>query len=265
MNRRGHGSPFPLAGTLAFPAECRVMDGKRDPAGEAPPPIRRFPIRRILVVVVVAGLLLAGSRGEVRAWLSQSLDALARLGPWGAVAFVALYVSATVALVPASILTLGAGAVYGVGPGLALASISSTLGAATAFALGRWRARTWIAQRYGRHPAFLELDRAIQSSGWKVVVLARLSPILPYTLLNYAFALTGIGFREFVAASWAGMLPGTLLYVSLGAAARAGSGPRTRTPSEWALLGVGIAATLVITVVLARTARAALRNPTPPP
>jgi len=102
------------------------------------------------------------------------------------------------------------------------------------------------------------MDRAVTSEGWKIVLLTRLSPVFPFTLLNYAFGLTRVRLRDYVLASWIGMMPGTVLYVYLGSLARAGVTPQERTPTEWAFYGVGLAATVWVAVMVTRLARGAL-------
>lgn len=108
-----------------------------------------------------------------------------------------------------------------------------------------------------RHARFEALDRAVAEGGWKVVGLTRLSPIFPFTLLNYAFGLTKVSLREYVVASWLGMIPGTVLYVYLGALAHLGD-DGDRTGIEWVMYGVGLLATLIVTVFITRMARRAL-------
>lgn len=98
--------------------------------------------------------------------------------------------------------------------------------------------------------------------GWKIVLLTRLSPVFPFTLLNYAFGLTRVSLRDYVLASWIGMMPGTVIYVYLGSLARAGVANHERTPTEWALYGVGLIATVAVTVVVTRIARRALAKRT---
>lgn len=186
------------------------------------------------------------------------------------VAFVLLYVVACVLLVPGSVLTLGAAAVFGFWRGLLLVSLGATLGATAAFLVGRHLARGWVRRRIAGNARFEAMDRAVAREGWKIVSLTRLSPVFPFTLLNYAYGLTSVSLCDYVLASWLGMLPGTVLYVYLGSLARdvatAGAGGRTRAPAEWALLAVGLLATLAVTVVITRLARRALaaRVETPP-
>jgi uncharacterized membrane protein YdjX (TVP38/TMEM64 family) len=107
---------------------------------------------------------------------------------------------------------------------------------------------------------FAAIDRQVTADGWKIVGLARLSPLLPYVMLNYAFALTRISLRDYVIASWIGMLPATALYAYLGSLAQAASGQRARTSGEWVLYAVGLVATLVLVIYLTRVAREALNR-----
>ncbi|HTH48832.1 MAG TPA: TVP38/TMEM64 family protein [Candidatus Limnocylindria bacterium] len=194
--------------------------------------------------------------------LPALLDWFRSLGPGGAAAFVGAYVLACVFFLPGSPLTLGAGALFGVPLGFALVSLASTLGAAASFLIGRFVARGWIARKAAGNAKFGAIDAAIGHEGWKIVVLLRLSPLFPFSLLNYALGLTRVKFRDYLLASWLGMMPGTLLYVWVGAlagdAARLANGQRQRGPAEWALYGVGLLATVAVTLYVARLAKLAL-------
>jgi uncharacterized membrane protein YdjX (TVP38/TMEM64 family) len=165
---------------------------------------------------------------------------------------------ATVLFIPGSVLTLGAGALFGVVLGSVCVSISATLGATAAFLVGRYLARDAIARRIGRHEKFAAIDRAVADEGWKIVLLTRLSPVFPFTLLNYAFGLTRVKLGHYVLASWIGMMPGTVMYVYLGSLVNLSAGHRQRTTGEWVLYGVGLLATVVVTVFVTRLARKAL-------
>jgi len=197
---------------------------------------------------------------HVQDLLKLALAWIGGLGPWGAVLFIALYVVATVLFVPGSVLTLGAGAVFGVVWGSVYVSIAATLGATCAFLVGRYLARDAIARKIEGNGRFAAIDRAVASEGWKIVGLTRLSPVFPFTLLNYAFGLTRVKLGHYVLASWIGMMPGTVMYVYLGSLAQAASGDRTRTTGEWALYGVGLLATVVVTVFVTRIAKQALNK-----
>jgi uncharacterized membrane protein YdjX (TVP38/TMEM64 family) len=190
--------------------------------------------------------------------LKQALDWVGQLGPWGAIIFIAIYVVATVLFIPGSVLTLGAGAVFGVMWGSIYVSIGSTLGATAAFLVGRYLARNAIARKIEGNERFAAIDKAVANEGWKIVGLTRLSPVFPFTLLNYAFGLTRVKLGHYMLASWIGMMPGTVMYVYLGSLAKAASGERTRTTGEWVLYGVGLLATLVVTIFVTRLAKKAL-------
>jgi uncharacterized membrane protein YdjX (TVP38/TMEM64 family) len=220
--------------------------------------------KKILVALVALAVVVALFTFDVRALLRDALAGLESLGPWGPVIFVLLYIVAAVLFVPGSALTLGAGALFGVGLGSVLVSVGATLGATAAFLFGRYLARDWVAKKIEGNAAFAAIDRAVASEGWKIVGLTRLSPAFPFTLLNYAFGLTRVSLRDYVLASWIGMIPGTVMYVYLGSLARA-AGERHRTPAEWALYGVGLVATIGVTVFVTRLARTALAKRTAVP
>jgi len=212
----------------------------------------------LVYIGVAAALFMVAKYFHVQDQLKQALDWVGGLGPWGAVAFVALYVVATVFFIPGSVLTLGAGALFGVVYGSIYVSIGSTLGATCAFLVGRHLARDAIARKIEGNERFAAIDKAVGREGWKIVGLTRLSPVFPFTLLNYAFGLTGVKLRDYVLASWIGMMPGTLMYVYLGSLAKAAAGEHTRTTGEWVLYGVGLLATIVVTAFVTRIAKQAL-------
>jgi uncharacterized membrane protein YdjX (TVP38/TMEM64 family) len=212
------------------------------------------------VVYVAAGVAIVLSLKylHVQDALKAALDWIGKLGPWGPVIFVGIYVVATVLFIPGSVLTLGAGAVFGVALGSVCVSISATLGATAAFLVGRYLARDAIARKIEKNEKFAAIDRAVADEGWKIVFLTRLSPVFPFTLLNYAFGLTRVRLGHYVLASWIGMMPGTVMYVYLGSLVNVGAGHRQRTTGEWVLYGVGLLATIVVTVFVTRLARKAL-------
>jgi uncharacterized membrane protein YdjX (TVP38/TMEM64 family) len=161
---------------------------------------------------------------------------------------------------PASILTIGAGFIFGVLLGTAVVSIAATVGAALAFLTARYLARDQIERKVANNPRFKRIDRAIGERGAKLVFLLRLSPLIPFNLSNYFYGLTSVKFWSYVLASWIGMLPGTLLYVYLGTASKAGlSGAAGQTsgrsPWEYRLFGLGFIATVIVTVWITRIAR----------
>lgn len=196
----------------------------------------------------------------MREFLSAALVWTAAAGLAGQAAFVGLYVLACVAFLPGSVLTLGAGAAFGLGRGFVLVSIGSTAGAWASFLVGRYFLRDWMSRKLEKVPAFAAIAGAVGQEGWKVVLLTRLSPVLPFNLLNYGYGLTTVGLGEYTLASWIGMMPGTFLYVYLGAAVgeTARGGLRARSRAEWALYAGGLAATAVAAWMVGRTAKRAL-------
>ncbi len=230
------------------------------------PAVRRFRPGIAVGVLAVAALLIIGRRLGAGPLLRNGLDSVGRLGALAPIAFIAIYVAACVLFVPGSILTIGGGGLFGVVWGSIYVSIASTLGATAAFAVGRYLARDWVARRLADNPRFAAIDRAVAREGWKIVLLTRLSPVVPFNLLNYAFGLTSVKLADYVIASWAGMIPGAVLYVYLGSIGadvlRAGAGARVRTPAEWAFDVVGLLATIAVVAYVTRIAARALRERT---
>ncbi len=221
-------------------------------------------LKIVVGVVAVIALLIAGRSVDFAALFRAALDWIHGLGAWGWATFIALYAVATVLLLPAFVLTLGAGAVYGVLAGAVLVSAGATLGATAAFFIGRYLARDWVARRIEGHRKFRALDDAVAREGWKIVGLTRLSPAFPFVLQNYIYGLTRVAPRDYIVASWIGMVPGILLYAYLGSVAgnlaALGTSARGRTPAEWALYALGLAATVAVTIYVTRLARNALKE-----
>jgi uncharacterized membrane protein YdjX (TVP38/TMEM64 family) len=141
----------------------------------------------------------------------------------------------------------------------------SVLAATTAFLLGRTIARDWVARRLGQDPRLAAIDAAVGQSGFKIVLLLRLSPLFPFNVLNYTLGLTRVRLRDFVLGSWIGMLPGTALYVYIGSlvtsASELASGARPSSGvAGRVLLVVGLVATLAVVVLVTRIARKALKH-----
>ena len=163
---------------------------------------------------------------------------------------------------PASILTLGAGIVFGVIQGSIFVFVGATIGASLAFLVGRYGARGWVEKRIEENPKFKAIDQAVAEEGIKIVLLTRLSPIFPFNLLNYAYGLTKVTFRDYVIGTL-GILPGTIMYVYVGSLAKdlatLGSEEVT-TPSEiqWAIRIIGFVATVAVTLYVTKIARKAL-------
>jgi uncharacterized membrane protein YdjX (TVP38/TMEM64 family) len=244
-----------------------MPDRSTDIAMTVPEPVRRISTRRSagrlllalagLAALVLLGRTVGGSVPQFAAWVNG-------LGPWGPIAFILGYVIACVAFVPGSLLTLAAGAIFGVARGALFVFVGAVLGASAAFLIARYVARGAVERKLEGNPRFAAIDRAIARQGRRIVLLLRLSPIFPFNLLNYALGLTQVRFVDYVIAM-VGILPGTVLYVYTGklagdVAALAGGAAPPRGPGYYAVLGLGLLATVAVTAIITRTARRALRG-----
>lgn len=220
----------------------------------------RLAVRAAAVAAIVAALLLFGRR--VAAYIPEFTAWVDSLGVWGPLAFVLGYAVATVAFIPGSLLTLAGGAIFGLAEGTALVFAGACLGATGAFVASRYLVRGAVEKRVASEPRFAAIDRAVARQGFRIVLLLRLTPLVPFVLLNYALGLTRVRLRDY-AAAFVGMLPATVLYVYYGKVAgdlarlAAGEG-RERGLADHALLALGLVATIVVTTIIVRIARRAL-------
>lgn len=222
-------------------------------------------IKLIALAIGVATFIIVVSQFlNIQDLLKTALDWISNLGYWGPIAFIVVYILATVFFIPGSLLTLGAGVLFGVGFGSVYVSIGSVIGATCAFFVGRYLARGWVSKQIEGHQKFQAIDQAVAQEGWKIVGLTRLSPIFPFNLLNYSFGLTNVSLRDYFFASWIGMIPGTVMYVYLGSLAgelaQLGTEGGSKTLGEWVLYGVGLVATVAVTVYVTKIAKKALNQ-----
>jgi len=196
-------------------------------------------------------------------WVSSFVGWVHRLGILGALVYGLVYAAGTVLLMPGTALTLGSGFLYGPLLGVLLVSPASVLGATISFLLARSFGREWTRKRIGKHPRFEIIDRAIEKHGFKIVFLLRLEPLFAFVLLNYALGLTRVRLRDYIVASWLGMLPATFLYVYLGSSMKnitdlvSGKLPNLGHWHEVLMWG-GLGAVAVLVYVITRIAREAI-------
>jgi uncharacterized membrane protein YdjX (TVP38/TMEM64 family) len=226
--------------------------------------VKARPWRIVGLVAALVAVIAAVRLLPVVEVLTAFQGRVAGLGAWGMVLYALVYVLAALLFVPGSVLTIGAGLVFGFWRGALVVSAASTSAAALAFLIARHLARPAVERWAKGNDRFGAVDRAIEKKGALVVLLLRLSPVVPFNLSNYLFGLTPVRFRSYVLASWIGMMPGTALYVYLGSAGRAVG--EKRTPAEWALLAAGIVATAAVTILVGRVAnreltKAAVKSP----
>jgi uncharacterized membrane protein YdjX (TVP38/TMEM64 family) len=212
--------------------------------------------------LLIAGVVMLGRAAGAEiprfaAWVGSQ-------GAWAPLAYIAGYVVLTVTFIPGALPTMAAGVVFGLLPGTLYAFIGETLGGVAAFWLARRVARPIAVGRLAASPRFAVLDRAVATHGRRIVMMLRLSPAVPFNLLNYALGVTTIRFSDYVVASIA-MLPGAFLYVYYGkmigdVAALAGGAAVPRDGLYWTATLAGLAATVAVSVMLARLATRALRD-----
>ncbi len=195
--------------------------------------------------------------------LRNALQWVDDLGAIAPIAFMLIYIVATVAFLPGSVLTLGAGVLFGVVQGSLYVFVGATIGATCAFLVGRYLARGWISKKIAGNQKFSAIDQAVGKEGFKIVALTRLSPIFPFNLLNYGLGVTGVSLKDYVLAS-VGMIPGTVMYVYIGSLAGSiatiggETQPDANPIAQWAIRILGFAATVAVTLYVTKIARKAL-------
>ena len=216
-----------------------------------------------IALLVVAALLWLRTL-PLTDWLAVFNDWVQGLGPVGLLVYALAYTVATVLFLPGSLLTLAAGAAFGLLRGLGAVLVGASVGAALSFLVSRHLARRRVEEWIQSKPRFSAVDRAVAKEGWKIVFLTRLSPIFPFNFQNYAYGLTRISFWHYALASAIGIIPGSFLYVYLGSVGRSGleaaAGGGDVETLRLALQIVGLIATGVVTVYITRIARKALKE-----
>lgn len=240
------------------------MMTKSGPAGSGRKPGNLLKGTALAVFIVI--LFLALRFFHLQQVVLDRLGWIELAGAKGPAVYFCLYLLAGVFMFPGVILTMAAGVLFGVVKGSLIVYLSSTASVTAAFLVSRYLARDFVLRKTAGNRMILLLDRAVGSEGWKIVGLTRLSPFFPYNLLNYAFGLTRVSLRDYVLASFFGMMPLSTFYVYLGSLAGSlvemgvrDSG-HSRTGVEWAVYGVGLIVTVIITVLVSRIARRALKE-----
>jgi uncharacterized membrane protein YdjX (TVP38/TMEM64 family) len=197
-------------------------------------------------------------------FLQNTLQWINSLGSLGGIVFIGIYIIATLAFLPAAILTLGAGVIFGVIWGSLYVFVGATLGAIAAFLVGRYLARGWVKEKISSYKKFTNIDQAVSKEGLKIVFLIRLSPLFPFNLLNYALGLTNVSLKDYSLASF-GMIPGTIMYVYLGylAGDLALIGNKNQPDNmifHWLIQIIGLISTIAVTVYVTKIAKKALEE-----
>jgi len=221
-------------------------------------------IKVVLSVVALAILATALWVLPVKQYLIMVLEWTENLGSAGPVFVAAFYIVACVFLLPGSIITLGAGFLFGVWIGTVTVWIGANLGAVAAFLVGRTIARSWVERKIAQNPKFAAIDEAVGREGFKIILLLRLSPVFPFNLLNYGLGLTKVSLSSYVLASMIGMIPGALMYVYIGSAARSlaavAAGQVEGGLAGQVFFWIGLVATVVVAVFVTRLASRSLKS-----
>ncbi|XP_022975692.1 uncharacterized protein LOC111475633 [Cucurbita maxima] len=171
-------------------------------------------------------------------WVHQDL------GVWGPVVLAIAYIPLTIMAVPASILTLGGGYLFGLPIAIVADSIGATAGAGAAFLLGRTIGKSFVVSKLKDYPQFRSVAIAIHRSGFKIILLLRLVPLLPFNIMNYLLSVTPISLGKYMLASWLGMMPITVALVYVGTTLKDLSdvthGWNEFSKSDWAFLVLGL-------------------------
>jgi len=213
-----------------------------------------------LVAGIICGAIFHKELGEFLSAKGPLRKFVIGLGWIGPVVFGAFYALWTVMMLPGSLLTLAAGVIF---PQLYQAfvsvSVGSTIGACLAFLLGKSFLRNWVEEKIKDYPIFTAIDGAIAKRGLIMVLLLRLSPVIPFNILNYGLSVTGISFLGYFFGSWVGMAPGTFLYIYIAwAAAHAISSGNTSLVENILIYGVGSVVTIGVVVLVTILAKRAI-------
>ena len=220
---------------------------------------RRRLIGWLAAAVAAAALVVCGRLFHLGGLLQDLQRWFASLGFAGALLFAAFYVGCSLLLLPATVLTIAAGAIFGLLWGGLLSAAAAIATAALAFLIARHFARDRVERAVRARPRLRAVDRAIGEGGFRVVVLLRLSPVVPFSVSNYVYGVTAVRFPPYLVASALGMLPGTFLYTYLGVLGGTAAGGNASV-WHWMLLVAGVLATGAATFLVARRARVALHS-----
>ena len=227
------------------------QNGRRQSGGSALVRVALFAGLAVAVLVVVRTLPLDAMVGTLRSWVEAS-------GKLGMVGFGTAYVVLALLFVPGAALTMVAGAVFGVGWGIVIVAIATSVADAAGFLIGRYAARSAVVRLMERYPRFKIVDRTISRGGWRIVALIRLNPTIPYSASNYLFGVTGVSFLSFLISSGIFTLPGGFAYLYLGYVGAETVGGGNRDAVEWAMLLLGLVATIIAIAYIAVLARRGL-------
>ncbi|HTN70027.1 MAG TPA: TVP38/TMEM64 family protein [Methylomirabilota bacterium] len=217
--------------------------------------------KTIALIAFLAALSIAFLFLPTRDWFMWSEDYVRSLGNAGPIIMVVVYIVGAVFLVPGSAMTLGIASFFRPKTAFTVVLFGANGGALCAFILARTFFREKVVRWAEANPRFHLFDQDIGRQGFKMVLLARLSPIFPFNTLNYLLGVTPVKTGAYVLANLVGMLPGMILYVYIGVAARDALVEQADAGFFQQILKYGgLLATVAVVVVVTRIARKALRE-----
>ncbi len=220
--------------------------------------------RLLAGAIFLAAMVIAVWTLPLDVWLDAASVWIADHPRLGRGLFLVAFVLGTALMVPGSVLTMSGGYLFGLIGGVPLVSIGTALGGTLAYLVGRTVARDWVKKKVADDRRIAALDHAIAHRGFVVVLLSRLSLLIPFNVLNYAYGLTRVRLLPYFFATWVGMLPAVVLYVYLGSIARnvdqLVAGDVEAGMAGKALFVVGLIAIVAATWIIHRTATRALQR-----
>jgi uncharacterized membrane protein YdjX (TVP38/TMEM64 family) len=224
--------------------------------------MRREILHRVAIVGVFVVLMYSLYALPLANWVTVIVDWAQQRPIVGPATYIACVVIATVLFVPGSGSMMIAGFLFGLLPGMVFAAVGIAAGAHCAFLVGRKGARHWVEDKVAGSPRLRAIETGLHQEAFFIVILTRLSLVIPFNLLNYAYGVTSVRPRTHFVATAIGMLPAVALYVYLGTLARdlgeILSGDATPSALGYWLAGAGIVALIVLTWTIHRAASRAL-------
>lgn len=221
-------------------------------------------IKKVVLALVIGAVAASLYFSPIADWLSTLIDWSRTYPIVGALAYLVFVILGTVLFMPGSVSMLVGGFVFGFLPGFMLAAVAVPLGAQAAFHTGRWVARPWVRNKVNNHPRIQAIELALEEQALLIIILTRLSVILPFNLLNYVYGATGVRSMVYLFATAVGMLPAVALFVYLGTLAndvgQILAGNVAPSALGYWLAGIGIVAIVTATWIIHRTATMALEK-----
>jgi uncharacterized membrane protein YdjX (TVP38/TMEM64 family) len=234
-----HKNPFSLRAASVGPSHLNVMVAasnnvtemkeqslSNDLTDNKKQPSAILKVAVISVVSMIVILLIAATTGrfgsiDITSLLEKTVTKVGALGPYGYLYFALIYVLAEITCIPAIPLAASSGVLFGLIPGFLIVLASATSAACISFFIGRTLVREWALKMANGNRQWQAIDSAIQKQGFKVILLLRVAPLFPFSIVNYLYGLTSVDFWSYFTATLLGFAPGTLAIVYAGTAGKA--------------------------------------------